>query len=166
MMQGLEGAIIESLAIRLSSREAQDRVSIRRHVSGPHREGDPVMGEFDEACELLVVERGIRADRSDRRAEAGRGTFYVVPKHVVHLEEPFPYLIPGPSDRPVSERIVHVADAVRHHDGPDRPRPHLRGTAPKAALGPTLDPADGSDGRPHSGAAIAWRHRPRRCRRA
>src|SRR5438093_12320154 len=99
MMQCIEGAIIESLAIRLSSREAQDRVSIRRHVSGPHREGDPVMGEFDEACELLVVERGIRADRSDRRAEAGRGTFYVVPKHVVHLEEPFPYLIPGPSDQ-------------------------------------------------------------------
>src|SRR5438046_6649473 len=155
MMQCIEGAIIESSTIRFSSREAQDRVSIRRHVSGPHREGDPVMGEFDEACELLVVERGIRADRSDRRAETGRGTFYVVPKHVVHLEEPFPYLIPGLSDRPVSDRIVHVADAVRHHDGPDRPRPHLRATAPKAALGPTLDPEEGSDGRPHSGADLA-----------
>src|SRR5213596_4184788 len=98
MMQCIEGAIIESSAIRLSSREAQDRVSISRHVGGPHREGDPVMGEFDEACELLVVERGIRAHRSDRRAEAGRGTFYVVSEHIVHLQEPVPPLVPGPPD--------------------------------------------------------------------
>src|SRR5436190_16526771 len=110
MMQRVEVAIIESSTIRLSSREAQDRVSIRRHVGGPHREGDPVMGEFDEACELLVIERGIRADRSDRRAEAGRGTFYVVPKHVVDLEEPVPPHVLGPSNRPVLEWIVHVAD--------------------------------------------------------
>src|SRR5438445_11170943 len=136
MMQCIEGAIIESLAIRLSSLEAQDRVPIRRHVGGPHREGDPVMGEFDEACELLMIERGIRADRSDRRAEAGRGTFHVVLEHIVHLEESFPSLIPGPPDRPVLKRIVHVADAVRYHDGTDRPRPHLRRTPHYAALLP------------------------------
>src|SRR5207253_2441730 len=131
-----EGAIIESLTIGLSSREAQDRVSVRGHVGGPHREGDPVVGEFDETSELLVIERGIRADRSDRRAEAGRGPLHVVLEHIVHLEESFPSLIPSPPDRPVLIRIVHVADAVRPPDGTDRPWPHLRGTAPYAALRP------------------------------
>src|SRR5437016_9408980 len=145
-MQGIEGAIIESSTIRLSSREAQDCVTIRRHVGGPYREGNPILGEFDEACELLVIERGIRADRSDRRAEAGRGTFHVVYEHIVHLEEPFPAPVPGPPDRPVPERIVHIADAVRHHDGTDRPRPHLRSAGPQTALCPTLDPEEGPDG--------------------
>ncbi len=163
MMQCIEGSMIESSTIGLSSPEAQDRVSIRRHVGGPHREGDPVMGEFDEACELLVIDRGIRADRSNRRAEAGRGPFHVVPEHIVHLEEPFPPLVPGPSDRPVPERIVHVADAVRHHDGTDGPRPHLRGTATQAAFRPTVCPEEGPDGRARSGTDIAPGHRLRRC---
>src|SRR3989440_8717547 len=156
VMQGIESAIIESSTIRLSSREAQDRVSIRRHVSGPHCEGDPVVGEFDEARELLVIEWGIRAHRSDRRAEAGRGTFHVLPEDIVHLEEPFPSLISGPSDHPVLERIVHVADAVRHHDGTDRPRPHLRGTAPQTSFGPTLGPEKGPDGRARSGPDVTF----------
>src|SRR5205807_3307612 len=98
---------------------------------------------------------GIRADRSDRRAEAGLGTFHVVLEHIGHLEESFPSLIPGPPDRPVLKRIVHVADAVRHHDGTDRPWPHLRGTAPQAALRPPFGPEEGPDGRARSGADVA-----------
>src|SRR3979409_1782646 len=161
-MQGIERAIIESSAIRLSSREAQNRVPVRRHVSGPHREGDPVVSEFNETGELFVIEGSVRTDRTDRRAEASRGTFHVVLQDIVHLEKPLPHLVPRPPDRLVLERIVHDSKPISHNHRTARPRPHTRRTAPQPALRPALAPEERPYGRARPCADVPLRYWLRR----
>src|SRR5207248_10032886 len=63
----------------------------------------------------------------------------------VHLEETFPLLAARPPNRPILEQVVDVADAVRHDDGSDRPRPNLRGTAPEPAFRPAFRPEERPD---------------------
>src|SRR2546426_12785122 len=143
MMQRIEGAVVKSSTFRPSCREAQDRVPVRRHVSGPHGEGNPIVCEFDETCELFVVEGRIRADGTDRRAEASRGTLQILSEHIVHLEEPLSTFLSSSADRAALEGIVYVADAVRHHDRTDGPWAHPRGAAAQSAFRPAGSTEEG-----------------------
>src|SRR5256886_9320052 len=145
MMQRIERAVVKSSTFRPSCREAQDRVPVRRHVSGPHGEGNPIVCEFDETCELFVVKGRVRADRANRRAEANRGTFHIIPEYIVHLEEPLSTFLSSSADRAPLDGTVYVPDAVRHHDRTNSPWTHRPGAAAQSAFrppGPTEERPD------------------------
>src|SRR5205823_13034043 len=104
----------------------------------------------------------VRPDHADRRPETRGGATDIVPDHVVHLEETFSLLAARPPDRPILERVVDVADAVRHDDGSDGPGPDVRGTASEPALGPAFRSEERPDGCTRPSADISFGDRLRR----
>src|SRR5207247_8803421 len=104
------------------------------------------MRQLHEPGELLMIEGRVRPDDTDRRPETRGGATDIVPDHVVHLKETFFFLAARPPDRPILERVVDVANAVRHDDGSDGPGPDLRGTASEPARGTAFRYAGWPDG--------------------
>src|SRR5438552_17379642 len=103
------------------------------------------MRQLHEPGDLLMIEACVRPDPADRRPETRGGATDIVPDHVVHLEETFSLLAARPPDRPILERVVDVADAVRHDDGSDGPGPDVRGTAPEPAFRPAFRSEERAD---------------------
>src|SRR2546425_6969012 len=67
MMQDIEGPVVQARSFRRSRREPEDCVPIGRQVGRSHREGDSIVGELDEPCELFVIQRRVGSEYANRR---------------------------------------------------------------------------------------------------
>src|SRR5438309_3896707 len=101
------------------------------------------MRQLHEPGELLMIEGRVRPDDTDRRPETRGGATDIVPDHVVHLKETFFFLAARPPDRPILERVVDVANAVRHDDGSDVQGPTFAELLPSPPLVPPFVPKKG-----------------------